>query len=386
MMEYINNLQLSKSTKTTLMKTYKEIESMYDGEIKNISRPDLIQILQQIENNGILPKTTKSMTRRAGNAKSITLRFIHCMNKMVDSKIFSYLKCRKITTDDIIIKNDEQEVIRDYFVNDELVKIENADKTPLEELIVKLFLTTGLRIGGLLNIKIKYVCDGENINKIGYTVEKKCNKKREFMIFDNVKDALNKYLGNGELKKYPDAFLFHKQKHYNIQMTQRKVVSLIKNLCARLDIIGEHVHPHAFRKTVVTRLMQSNDIDKVAKYIGHTKSSTTAKHYWMADPMHLSKEMNIPWFSDMDNPSESSIETITSKQIHMLSSELVKYEKSIYLLDKLKDVLTDEQQKKIKDSWSDDNKKKLTFNIQTSLHNISTAVSTISSYRDSDIL
>jgi len=48
---------------------------------------------------------------------------------------------------------------RDYFTDEELEKIADSYKNDLERLIIAILLSTGIRLGGLRNLKVKNVYD-----------------------------------------------------------------------------------------------------------------------------------------------------------------------------------------------------------------------------------
>ena len=61
-----------------------------------------------------------------------------------------------------------------------------------------------------------------------------------------------------------------------------------------------HMHPHAFRHTLVNKLMSTgNDMTKISRYIGHSSSHTTEKYYWTSTITEVASSMNIPWLSSI---------------------------------------------------------------------------------------
>jgi integrase len=62
------------------------------------------------------------------------------------------------------------------------------------------------------------------------------------------------------------------------------------------DITDVHVHPHAFRHTLVERLIaEGNSIDLVSKYLGHTQSSVTSCYYYVPTPEQLGAALRNPF-------------------------------------------------------------------------------------------
>ena len=92
--------------------------------------------------------------------------------------------------------------------------------------------------------------------------------------------------------------------------------SKINTICNNAGVIGSHVHPHAFRKTVVINLMKlGNSIDTVSKFIGHSSPNTTRNSYWVETNSDLTDNMIIPWIRTSKN-------VITLKDIGKLTKDV----------------------------------------------------------------
>lgn len=204
--------------------------------------------------------------------------------------------------DDINIVFGDTNKVRDYFIEDEITKIINeGQKDVKNNLIICLLLYNGFRMGGLINIKMENIYDYQN-NKLKYdgkTLERK-NKFRYFSILRNEKlvNAFNEYF-----ETYPDilenrGYLFPRGNNYEKQTSVWSVQKIIKMICKKCKIRNNLAHVHAFRKTVVVRLMkEENNLDKVALFIGHSSASTIFKHYWNPSGEDMLKDINIPWIT-----------------------------------------------------------------------------------------
>ena len=78
----------------------------------------------------------------------------------------------------------------------------------------------------------------------------------------------------------------------------------LRRLCRRAGVSGPHCHVHAFRRTVVTQLMEArNTLSDVSAWIGHATLQQTSQ-YWEKTPAALTDGMTIPWLAV--RPVESS--------------------------------------------------------------------------------
>jgi len=58
----------------------------------------------------------------------------------------------------------------------------------------------------------------------------------------------------------------------------------LHDIADKCGIKGMHVHPHAFRHTIVNNLMTcGNKLENVSRFIGHSSVSTTETYYWTTD-------------------------------------------------------------------------------------------------------
>jgi integrase len=79
----------------------------------------------------------------------------------------------------------------------------------------------------------------------------------------------------------------------------------LKALAKKTNITGVKVHPHAFRHTVVDRLVQAgNSMEFISKFMGHARVQTTATRYWVSTIEDLTKKMNNPFMGDYVAPEE----------------------------------------------------------------------------------
>lgn len=350
----------------------------------SITRHDIIQHIQLIENNGSENIKSKAQYINANDLSSTTCNVIKLFNSIIESKII--LACINIAS---IKKNEIKPKYknitftdRDYFKDNELDKIPDAYQDDRERLIFTVLLTTGLRIGGLLNIKVKNIFDEKlNVLSNGYTNEKG-NKIRHFQIFPPLRQALEKYrdgifknvLNNADYALFPAydrssrSFAIGKTKNCDMHT----INNLIHTVCKRVEINGDHVHAHAFRKTLITKLMsEGNTLDNVAKFIGHTSSFVTAKYYWTPTPEDLVKNMNMSWMighnTSLTSSSSSSGNTL---QMQLITQHIVEEMKAKERFKHALSILTDEQILQMEKLWTDNTDNIVVSNVKNAISEI----------------
>ena len=255
---------------------------------------------------------------------------LYLINLLIDAKFFININKKfsilDISTSNTILESEIENPIldiddtkRDYFTDIELNKIkEESKKNITDELIITLLSHYGLRIGGLINIHINNIYNFETneLLETGKTLEKG-NKIRYFNI--TLDFELSKCL-TAYLKENPHIiknkyYLFHSVYTYS-NISNQAMRSKINTICNNAGVIGSHVHPHAFRKTVVINLMKlGNSIDTVSKFIGHSSPNTTRNSYWVETNSDLTDNMIIPWIRTSKN-------VITLKDIGKLTKDV----------------------------------------------------------------
>ncbi len=328
-------------------------------------RDHLIKLIQDIEDSSSDTVKTKDLTKISQSLSNPSRKAIFVCNCMIKAQITESIKDAQLIKELEIcpkIKNITT-IDRDYFTDEELNKIVDAYDNDRDKLIFTILLSVGLRIGGLLNLKVKSVYDiNLNVLQEGQTIEKG-NKVRKFPIFPAMRQALELYKASnfGSVLSDPEYALFPARnkgsgnfKGSKISCGQTTIRRIIKKVCDKAGVRGDHVHTHAFRKTVVVKLMSDgNTLDNVAKFIGHSSSAITAKHYWTPTQEDLLKNMNISWMLTNRGAdgelSESSINTI---ELQKITSALMEGFTAKRRLEHVMNVLNDVQRIEIESKWT----------------------------------
>lgn len=183
---------------------------------------------------------------------------------------------------------------------EEMEKMYEVTKNDVRtRLILLFFCTTGMRIGGLVNIKLQHVCkdvDGQTvINDTGRTIEKN-NKWFTFTISPQLKTAMWDWIVNKRRNDPSNEYLFAGR---GGPLSTNRVREIIKEVATKAELKGDHLHPHSFRHSFAHILLEcGNSIDNISKMIGHASSKTTEAYYLKESAAEVSKRSNIPWLQN----------------------------------------------------------------------------------------
>jgi hypothetical protein len=117
-------------------------------------------------------------------------------------------------------------------------------------------------------------------------------------VSDSIKSTFKKYLEEFSDNKIDrDRYLFRPQTtSYSTRYAPESIADNIKKFCNSAGVVGNFVHIHAFRHTLVNSLMHcGNKIENVSKYMGHSSVTTTEKYYWTDNVTNIVSSMNVPW-------------------------------------------------------------------------------------------
>nr|DAS05725.1 MAG TPA: SITE SPECIFIC RECOMBINASE XERD [Caudoviricetes sp.] len=136
--------------------------------------------------------------------------------------------------------------------------------------IFELLLSSGIRIGGLVNLKTS---DIDLENRTAITVEKG-NKERIIYFDASTELALREYLEIRQITEKSGDKLFLSTMHPYKPLEISGAEILIRDIGRSLGI--EKIHPHRFRRTFATRASKRGmAIEDVQRLMGHKKIETT---------------------------------------------------------------------------------------------------------------
>lgn len=258
-------------------KNYKNIMTQFTFD-------DLIQAVKLIRPNYEL------------NRKLQFLEVLIC-NILENGDLLEKFKLLKKTTQKTRTQIEETDVHR-LSVDELEAMFESSKANLLDEILFMLMITTGLRAGGVSNIKLENVVTFVNnkmiVKQNGRTLEKG-GKWFTFVINKRVNELLEKWIETG--RKSMGSYLFPGRGE-DIGISTHRINTIIKNIGKRAGIEGPHVHAHSLRHTFAHNLLEEgNKPELVSKMLGHASSLTTEKYYLKESAAEVSTRLNIPWLS-----------------------------------------------------------------------------------------
>lgn len=147
----------------------------------------------------------------------------------------------------------------------------------LMKIIIGLFMTTGMRVSALSNIKKENI----DFNKRSLITIEKGNKEVEFKISKVILNAMIEH-----------DFFSYNWSSSNI----RKYLKLLGKKC---NILEKYIHPHAFRHTYATMLVkQKVDTNTVSKLLHHNSIAVTQQYYVIQTNYDISSCSTLPYDDD----------------------------------------------------------------------------------------
>ena len=166
------------------------------------------------------------------------------------------------------IKNDTQQERKLYEYEIELLR--QQCKNSRNRAIFEFIYSTGCRVSEAVNIKISEL----NFDNKSCLVHGKGNKDRIVYFSDNCLVYLKEYLNS----RHDNCEYLFKSYRANKNLTKDTVECIFKQMGEDANI--SHVHPHRFRVTRITNLIDRGmAIQNVQRLVGHNDISTTERYY-----------------------------------------------------------------------------------------------------------
>ena len=237
---------------------YTTIKRMFDElniDVENISTDDLRNYLTGYKETNSLSKTTVDNIRR------------------IFSSFFAWLE-----DEGYILKNPVKRihrvktprVVKDTLTDEDFELMCSNCKNIRDLAIIELLLSTGIRVGEIVNLDI----DDVDFNERECIVFGKGEAERVVYFDARCKLHLQEYLS----KRSDDnsALFVSLYKPYN-RLGINGVESMLSNLGKRCNI--KNLHPHKFRRTFATNAINKGmPIEQVQKLLGHLQIDTTMQY------------------------------------------------------------------------------------------------------------
>lgn len=165
-----------------------------------------------------------------------------------------------------------QKKVRLPYSDVDLEKLKEACTCSRDKAIIAFLFSTGCRISEVCQL------NRENVDLINKecTVLGKGNKERTVFLNDVTVMLIKRYMKE-RMDEYPSLFSGKGSE----RMTPGGVRAMLKRLEKRSGV--EHVHPHRFRRTLATELIDHGmPIQEVASILGHDKIDTTMTYVYVS--------------------------------------------------------------------------------------------------------
>lgn len=158
--------------------------------------------------------------------------------------------------------------IRKAFTEEELDRLRAECTTKRDRALIEFLYSTGTRISECLALNIKDV----NLSEGECIVFGKGHKERVVYLSNTCINHLQDYFE--ERNAQPEEPLFTHLTSTKSRVTDRHVQVLLRELGAKADV--ENVHPHRFRRTMATHLMDKGmPVEQIKEVLGHARLDTT---------------------------------------------------------------------------------------------------------------
>ena len=173
------------------------------------------------------------------------------------------------------------------------------------ELFFLIFITTGMRVNGLVRIRLEHICKLRGtdviVNDTGRTLEKG-NKWFEFAVNDTVKNLIKTWVVHHRVNR--SDYLFS-GKYEGSHISTNTIRVKFNNMCDKANLQGRYLHVHALRHSYAHILLNcGNDILTISKLLNHTHSKITEKYYLRENVLDVVDRANIPWLDPNNKPED----------------------------------------------------------------------------------
>lgn len=259
---FIGTKRLEGKSENTLKQYYREIKlllSFLNCSIEDVTTNGIKMYLMTMKTERNLQNSTVENMRSYLSA---------VFTWVANEKFIDYNPCLNIQP--IKIKKE----IRKSFTDKEMEKIKDFCKNnPKNLALINFLYSTGCRISELCSANIKDI----NFEDKSVIVLGKGNKERRVYLSEEACISLIEYL-NTRKDKNEALFINNRKERIN----PGGVRWILHNIENKIGI--EDIHPHRFRRTLATNLLDKGmAIQDVSKILGHANVSITQIYYYQTD-------------------------------------------------------------------------------------------------------
>lgn len=296
----------------------KELQNfLRDGEIEDICRMICLTAETDVacRNERVKSQHTRHHATQFVNDALSVLRVVpelKCRDKLKTLSPSKILSC----IDDKREQLDTE--VRRHFYVDEILRITRYAEGAKDYrflLILRILKEIGLRVNAIASLKTRDVTAADGSPREKTAVYDKGKKLRHVLIGEGLQEEIKRYIDNTQGLEY-DGFLFPQKGNPRKHVTSNYIRKRLSQIAEACDIHGIHIHPHAFRHTLVNSLVgMGNDIHKVSKFMGHASTATTETYYWTSKISDISENMTIPWLNQYNGKEPQEGSEYTEKEV-----------------------------------------------------------------------
>ena len=269
---YVDNIITTIMQFLTFMNNYK-FEGKYDSlnkfsvnDVRSLSKSDIYSFIYYLADNGYKEGT------RITKLEHIRTFFdyLYRIKRSLFKEPFKQIKREKrlgTTLPNYLSLEEAKKVIDIY-------KDSDKEQDIRDTAILSVFLTSGLRLAEIQNLKISNI----NFKENKFTIIGKGNKERMCYLTNTSKDALLKYLAIRNEKTVINksdkdiAFLSNRFR----KLGRNTIKQIVKRAYTKAGIDEEKYSVHTLRHTCATLLLKSGtDIKLIQEVLGHSRIETT---------------------------------------------------------------------------------------------------------------
>ncbi|MBA7517453.1 Tyrosine recombinase XerC [subsurface metagenome] len=169
--------------------------------------------------------------------------------------------------------------IRDYN-KVQAIKANLKKRSARDYLLFVLGITSGLRIGDLLKLRVKDVKNRDgSLKNVLIFIEGKTKKPRELALTKNTKEAMQNFFDKTGIFEH-DKYLFTSNKSLgNKPLTGVRVYQMMNDWCSEVNI-NYSVGTHTLRKTAgyMMRTRGGIAIEVISEVLGHSNLKVTSRY------------------------------------------------------------------------------------------------------------
>jgi integrase len=206
---------------------------------------------------------------------------------------------------------------RRTFTDQEVERMLVSARNESERLLITLLREVALRYSALVHLRYSMLVDEHHKPRSEAHVPEKAQSVRAFPCSTNLQHRV-KLVAEALRKQHPDprdCFLLNAR---DPSKPFRALRATLRRMARNAGIHGVRVHPHAFRHTLVGKLMAAgNSMELVSKLLGHRDAKTTSCYYFRPSVEELRTALINPF-----QPASGAVPSRDDGELELLEAKL----------------------------------------------------------------